>query len=128
MGENLESFQPSPPRMANLEKQHRQAVRQTEKAVCDFPDQYRKIKETVDYILTHTIDVGGYYDVALKLAQRVQSLGTNTIFYPYFFENIHPDMMGKAVYFRSVCQDLKIQLTQFNDSRKKQRHIRLIKK
>ena len=127
MGKDVEIIQPSPLEMANLEKQHRQALRQTEKAVCDFPDHYRKIKKTVNHILTHPIDVGEYYDVSLKLAGMVQDLGTDTIFYPYFFENIHPNMKGRAKYFRSVCRDLKTQLMEFNDSRKKQRHIRLVK-
>ena len=123
----MEIFGPDPDMVAKLEKLHQKAFMLTEKAVCDCPERYMEIRKTVDYILAHPIDVGEYYDVSLELALMVQSLGRDTIFYPYFFENIHPNMKGKAKYFRSVCRDLKNQLVQFTDSRKQQRQIRLIK-
>jgi hypothetical protein len=117
-----------PPRkIAQLEEQHRQALIKTEKAVCSLPDLFLDITQLVDYILTHRIDVGDYYDVSLKLAQLIQALGTDTIFYSYFFENTHPDKNGRAKYFRSICRDLQHQMEQFSENRKKQRHLRVVK-
>ena len=123
----MESFETFSGNIAELEIKHQQAFSRTEKAVCRFPERYIDIRQQVDRILTHPLDIGEYFDVAEDLADKIRQLGKDTLFYPYFFENIHPGIKGRAKYFRATCRDLKHLLQQFSDYRRRTRHMRLVR-
>ncbi len=111
----------------SLNKKRCEYLTITDKAVRKHPKIFSELRIMVEQILSNSIDVSQYYRLATQLAEQIQAMGKETIFYHYFFENIHPDIRGRARYFRSMCRDLKNQVDEFNRWRCRTRNIRLLR-
>jgi len=110
-----------------LENRRLFSLRQSEKAVIKYPDSYGEMKKLLNHVVTKKIDIDEYETIACTLAGLIEKMGTDTIFYHYFHENINPKKMGKAKYFRFFCRDLLGQVDELTKWRHAERNISLIK-
>jgi len=110
-----------------LEKRRLASLQQSEKAIIRFPDCYDKMKTLLNHVVANKIDIDEYETIACTLAGLIEKMGTDTIFYHYFHENINPKKMGKAKYFRFFCRDLLDQVDELVKWRYAERNISLIK-
>ncbi|MFO7557763.1 MAG: hypothetical protein R6X10_02945 [Desulfobacterales bacterium] len=110
-----------------LEKRRLASLEQSEKAIIRFPDYYGEMKTLLNHVVTHKIDIDEYETIACTLAGLIEKMGTGTIFYHYFHENINPKKMGKAKYFRFFCRDLLDQVDELARWRHSKRKISRIK-
>lgn len=99
----------------------------SEKMIRTYPDTYQQIKASLDKVCENIIDIEDYFDTACRLSRLLATMGPGTVFYNYFYEHIDPSKSGDIRYFRMLCRDLREQIAVFNDWRKKQRKIHLIK-
>ncbi len=111
----------------NIYEKLEQSLVNTEKAILNHPDEYRKIKSIVNQVTKHPVDIDEYYKTAVRLATLLESMGRNTIFNPYFLDNIDPRHNCQARYFRYICMDLSEQIKSLNHWRRKRLKIRVIK-
>jgi hypothetical protein len=110
-----------------LEKRRITALQQAEKAVIRCPDCYNEMKKILNHVVTKKIDIDEYESIACTLANLIEKMGKDTIFYHYFHENINPKKMGTAKYFRFFCRDLLDQVDELSKWRHSKRKISLIK-
>jgi hypothetical protein len=116
----------APELVAALNDKYADCLTKTESAVREKTEQYLVFRRQVGEILSRTIDVSEYYTVSCALAEAILAIGQQTIFYHYFYESIHPNINGRARYFRSICRDLKNRIEEFDVWRSRRRNIRLI--
>ena len=110
-----------------LERRRLVSLQQSAKAVIQFPECYAEMKRILDHVVTNKIDIDEYDAIACTLAGLIEKMGTDTIFYHYFHENINPKKMGKAKYFRFFCRDLLMQVDELARWRYAKRNISLVK-
>jgi len=110
-----------------LEKRRLNALQQAEKAIIRFPDCYHEMKKLLNHVVTQKIDIDEYESIACALANVIEKMGKDTIFYHYFHENINPKKMGTVKYFRFFCRDLLNQVDELAKWRHVKRNISLIK-
>ena len=103
-----------------------QSMINTEKAILKHPDEYLKIKSIVNQVIKHPVDIDEYYTIAVRLATLLESMGRDTIFFPYFLNNVDPRNNCQARYFRYICMDLDDQIKNLNHWRRKRLKIRVI--
>jgi hypothetical protein len=77
-------------------------------------------------VCENSIEIDAYFDTASRLSSLLKTMGSGTVFYNYFYENIDPCQSGNARFFRMLCRDLREQLRALNQWRKHRRHLRLI--
>ena len=104
-----------------------QSLVNTEKAICKHPDVYLEIKSIISQVINHPVDINEYYSTARRLAALLESMGRNTVFDPYFIDNVDPRRNCQARYFRYICQDLNEQIKILNHWRKERSQLRVIK-
>jgi len=115
------------PTKEELEKRRLNALQQAEKAVIRLPDCYNEMKKLLNHVVTKKIDIDEYESVACALANLIEKMGTDTVFYHYFHENINPKKLGTAKHFRFFCRDLLGQIDELSKWRHSKRKISLIK-
>lgn len=112
-----------------LKQQHLRALALSEQAVRRKPDAYRQIKTLVHQVVNEPVDVGEYYHLARTLSGLLEALGggqPGSIF-EYYRNNIDPRKLGQARYFRMECRDMLEQLSNFEQWRKDNRRLTIIR-
>lgn len=114
------------PTIASLEKYRVECLRKSEKAVNQNPEYYYEIKRLLTHVVSNPVDISEYEDLAKTIADLLEMMGRDTIFFHYFHENINPRKYGTPKFLRFFCRDLLDQLTELNKWRAKNRNIRSI--
>ncbi len=110
-----------------LENQWHACILASDRAITKYPEQFRDIKQILNHIVSNLVDIDEYDKIALRLANLLEKMGKNTLFYYYFHQNIHPKKSGSAMYLRFVCKDLLNQIDELNEWRKNKRMLRCVK-
>lgn len=110
----------------DLERLRQECYWRSERAINEQPGQYRKIRDMLDYVLSHQIDINDYFCLARELSESLRAMGKGTVFH-YFHENIHPNKNGRARYFRAECMDLLVQIHELNKWRAGKRKLTVVK-
>ncbi|OQY53598.1 MAG: hypothetical protein B6245_22650 [Desulfobacteraceae bacterium 4572_88] len=110
-----------------LEKRRLACLAISEKAVREHPREFHEIKRLLNYVLSNPIDIDRYFCTACTLAKLLDHMGKGTLFYHYYYENIHPNQFGRARYFRFMCRDLLEQINDLNQWRASRCKLVLIK-
>ena len=91
------------------------------------PVQAKKIRGILCRIINVPVDIDDWPRLARLLAGLLEEMGPGTIFYEYYFENIHPDCQGSARFFRAECRGLLQLMDELEAWQKKNRCLRLVK-
>ncbi|QTA86868.1 hypothetical protein [Desulfonema magnum] len=110
-----------------LRRRRLKSLIMSEKAIREYPGEYHQIKNQLNYILTHLVDVSEYFSMACSLAAVLKKMGKGTLFYEYYYENLHPNKFGRARYFRATCGDLLEQINELKKWRSSKHKLTLIK-
>jgi hypothetical protein len=100
---------------------------QSEQAILKHPEIYKKLLSLIDEVCFGIVDIDEYYDLAAALSECLHQMGGDTIFFNYFYEQIHPSRHGTARFFRALCRDLSEQIDALNRWRKTRRCLSLVK-
>ena len=111
----------------NVFEKLEQSLVNTEKAIWKRTDEYLEIKSIVNQVIKHPVDIDEYYSTAVRLATLLESMGRNTIFDPYFLDNVDPRRGCQARYFRYICRDLSELIESLSHWRRERLKIRIIK-
>ena len=109
-----------------LEEHRIDCFKRSEQAVTENPSYYRDIKKLLTYVVSNPVDISEYEDLAGEIASLLENMGKDTIFYHYFYENIHPGQYGVPKFLRFFCRDLLDQLSELNRWRRTFRNITCI--
>ena len=112
--------------LQELHKRRAECFSVSEQAILRDPDTYREIKQCLLRISNDLIDIDEYFCTACRLAQLLKKMGPETIFTKYFYENIDPNLKGKAYFFRSECKSLLQVIENLNNWRKSKREFTLV--
>jgi len=115
--------------LTELERRWEKTLSATEKAVARDPEVYRELKILVEEIVTKTLDIGDYPDIAEKLGKLLRTMGDDAqknIFY-FFGDRVSPSSISKLKLLRLECWDLLEQLKAFDTWRKETHHLRVMK-
>ena len=112
---------------ASIFEKREQSLINTEKAIWKHPDEFQEIKTIASQVVRQPVDIDEYYDTALRLATLMEKMGPNTMFEPYFLDNVDPRRNCQARYFRFICRDLNEQIKILNHWRKERLQLRVIK-
>ncbi|MBU0994811.1 MAG: hypothetical protein KJ737_20150 [Proteobacteria bacterium] len=110
-----------------LYETRQRCLENTEVAIHERPDVYDEIKQILVRVIQKHVDIDDYYPIAARLTELIEKMGKDTLFYSYFYDNIHPEKSGTAKYFRFICKDLLLQIHELNDWRIKRRSLAVIK-
>jgi hypothetical protein len=110
-----------------LNEQWMKSYEQSEKAIFKNPEAYREILSLIDEVCFGIVDIDEYFNLAVRLAKNLYKMGSDTIFFKYFFEQIHPFHHGNARFLRPLCRDLSEQIEALNRWRKTRRCLSLVK-
>jgi len=100
---------------------------QSEQAILKHPAEYKKILSFINEVCFGVIDIDEYFDLALQMAKCLRQMGTDSLFFKYFHEQIDPNHIKSPRFFRSLCLELSRQIQSLNQWRKSRRHLKLIK-
>jgi hypothetical protein len=110
-----------------LKAQRERALEETDRAVRERPELARRIQGVLCRCVNLPVDVDDYVRCAAILADYLGEMGPGTLYYEYFYENIHPSRMGRARFFRFECRELLRQLEELEIWRRKRRGLYRVK-
>lgn len=109
-----------------LQAKWRNYYEATEKAMRSRFSVYREIMGLLQQVCEEPLDIDEYWDVATHLGECLARMGEGTVFYNYFYEQIHPSRRGTVRHFRHLCQDLWEQIHLFNQWRCGRRQLKIV--
>jgi hypothetical protein len=117
------------PTIRELEHRWQRALELTRTAVGQHPECYRKLKRRAAKIVTHPLDIREYLPAAEEVACLLKTLDPaekGTIFC-FFRKRIEPSSISKVPLLRVECGDLLAYLKVFDEWRKEDSRLTVIK-
>lgn len=111
----------------DLKKKYDQFLKRTEASVNANPEVFDEIRKILVRVIHGNVDIDEYNAIVTRLTELIEKMGTDTLFYTYFYDNIHPQKAGCVRYFRFICKDLLVQLEDFKNWRIQNRKLAIIK-
>ena len=99
----------------------------TAEAIHENPEAFAEMKKILVKVSTGPVDIDEYESLCGRLTKLMETMGQNTLFYPYFYDNIHPGKSGRVRYFRFMCKDLLLQINELNNFRIRKRRLSILK-
>lgn len=99
----------------------------TEAAIHEKPQAFAEMRRILVRVSTGPVDIDEYETLCVRLTKLIETMGPNTLFYPYFYDNIHPGKNGRVRYFRFMCKDLLLQINELNAYRTRKRRLSILK-
>jgi hypothetical protein len=115
--------------LEELEARWEKALKATWMAASKHPRTYRELKAKAADILDHPIDINDYFPTVEKLVHRLKILdseGQGSIF-QIFNARISPSSIWHVRMLRMECRDLLAHLKAFDEWRRNQHHLRIVK-
>ncbi len=112
----------------DLQQKRAKALEAAEAAARMHPDEYREVLEIARHVISNTVDISRYDQIAGRLTRLLETLvkaAPESIF-SYFKENIDPRKSGSPAFLRAVCRDLEEQIAcidRFGSDKEKRRII-----
>ena len=101
----------------------------TRTAASRHPDTYRDLKARAADIAENPVDINDYFPTVEKLVDRLKAMdpvGHGSIF-DIFNARIRPSDIWQVKLLRLECKDLLAHLHAFDEWRRKQHHLRMVK-
>ena len=118
-----------PSKINALNRQWERMLLLTEDAVCRHPDCYRELKSLILKTVYAPLDIRDYIPTARKIVRLLNCLdpvGKGTIF-QRFVDPLKPSDICHLKWMRMECIDLLDHLGVFEDWRKEQRCLRIVR-
>ena len=114
---------------SDLETKWQDTLQATRLSTINHPCTYRELKTLADHVVNDTIDIDAYFPTVEKLLshmQRLDSIGRGSIFH-IFSQRITPTSIWQVRSLRMECRDLLAHLLAFEQWRRQQHHLKIIK-
>lgn len=112
-----------------LQVRWEKALAATRNAASMHPETYRDLKAQAAEIVENTIDINDYFPMVEKLLSRLKAMdpcGHGSIF-DIFSARISPSDIWQVKMLRMECKDLLNHLSAFDEWRRNQHHLRMVK-
>ncbi len=112
-----------------LEDRWEKALTATLTATAEHPRTYRELKAQAAQIVDTRIDINDYFSTVEKLATQLKTMdpgGLGSIF-DIFNARISPSSIWQVKLLRLECKDLLAHLHAFDEWRRNQHHLRIVK-
>ncbi len=112
-----------------LEARWEKALAATRAAVTHHPRTYRDLKAQAAEIIENPIDINDYFPRVEKLVDQLKAMdpcGHGSIF-DIFSARISPSSIWHIKMLRMECRDLLSHLNAFDEWRRSQHHLRMVK-
>ncbi|MDX2454807.1 hypothetical protein [Desulfosarcina sp.] len=112
-----------------LEARWEKALAATRAAVTQHPRTYRDLKAQAAEIIENPIDINDYFPRVEKLVDQLKAMdpcGHGSIF-DIFSAHISPSSIWHIKMLRMECRDLLSHLNAFDEWRRSQHHLRMVK-
>lgn len=115
--------------VGELESRWKKALMSTRSAVSDHPGAYRELKALAAEILGTSIDINDYFPTVERIIHLLEELDPcdrGSIF-QIFKTHISPSSIWHVKMLRMECRDLLDHLNAFDEWRRRQHHLRMVK-
>ena len=115
--------------VSELESRWKSALHATRFSTTKHPHTYRELKSLAARVVDNHIDIDAYFPTVEKLLDHMQRLdpaGRGSIF-QIFSERIKPTSIWQVRLLRMECRDLLAHLEAFDEWRRQQHHLKIIK-
>jgi hypothetical protein len=115
--------------LEELQNRWEKTLAATDELVIQYPQYYHQIKDLLTEIVTKTIDISDYEDIAENLGRLIRKLddaSNQSIFY-YFYDRFFPCSINKLKLLRVECWDLLEQLKAFDYWRRETHQLTILK-
>jgi hypothetical protein len=115
--------------LENLKRKRLEMFLRSEQAILRQVDAYRVLKQLVQDINGHILDVADYYRTARRLGTLLDQMtsGMDQTIFHYFAEYIDPGKHGDIRCFRLECRDLAEHIKELEQWRVARHRLKRIK-
>jgi hypothetical protein len=115
--------------VGKLESRWEKTLTATQTAAAMHPEIYRNLKNQAAAIVENPIDINDYFPTVEKLVDHLKDMdpcGHGSIF-DIFSARISPSSIWHIKMLRMECRDLLFHLNAFDEWRRSQHHLRMVK-
>ncbi len=112
-----------------LEARWEKVLTATRAAAAEHPRTYRELKAQAAQIVENPIDINDYFPTVEKLVGRLKAMdpGGHGSIFNIFNTRISPSSIWQVRTLRMECKDLLAHLNAFDEWRRSQHHLRMVK-